>query len=743
MSPTLLQRPAALTLLFALTLFASAALMFILQPMFGKILLPLLGGSPSVWNTCMVFYQTLLFLGYLYAHFLAGRFQVRRQIMIHAALLVLSLFALPLALPENAAPPTESNPTFWLLGMLSIAIGLPFFVISTTAPLLQKWFSELDHHASSDPYFLYAASNAGSLIALLSYPFVLEPQIGLSRQTSYWGIGYVLLGILILSCAAVLWRKQADTPIISEEPLEIDSADWPTKLRWLALAFVPSSLLLGLTNYISTDIAAVPLLWVIPLMLYLLTFILAFSHWGAAIHLWMVRLQPLILLPLIAFAFINPAVLPYWVNLTLHSLAFFLAAMVCHGELAKARPHTEHLTLYYLTMSFAGMLGGMFNTFVAPLLFNGVYEYPIMIAAALLLRPGTALDTPKAWLQQLAIPLALLIGGLSLYAAVDELPDYLDTIGVGLILFAGLSYSFRASPVTLGLFTGILLFFTFGLHSLLSNILFQERTFFGVHSVRAAMMPDERGQPETYHELYHGTTKHGAERLTAENLLTPLMYYSHPGPMGQLFSEFEGANNNWTIGTVGLGAGALICYAKPGQDWTLYEIDPTVIAIARDPEYFSFLSRCGRQLQTRIGDARLSLQKEPAQRFDLLILDAFSSDSVPTHLLTQEALQLYLSKLKPNGVLAFHITNRHLALKKVLADHVQKLHLAGLIQEYKAPPDLPLVSDADWVVIAARPENLAKLQNSSLGRWQELPLTFDMKSWTDDFTNILSIWKEN
>jgi hypothetical protein len=297
--------------------------------------------------------------------------------------------------------------------------------------------------------------------------------------------------------------------------------------------------------------------------------------------------------------------------------------------------------------------------------------------------------------------------------------------------------------VTLGLFTGILLFFTFGLHSLLSNVLYQQRTFFGVHSVRAGIMPDERGQPETYHELYHGTTKHGAERLSAENLLTPLMYYSRPGPMGQLFSEFDAADNQWTIGAVGLGAGALVCYSKPGQSWTMYEIDPTVIAIARNPDYFNFLSRCGQNLKTQVGDARLSLQKEPAQRFDLLILDAFSSDSVPTHLLTQEALRLYLSKLKPNGMLAFHITNRHLALKKVLADHVQTMHLAGLIQEYKAPPDLPLISDADWAVISERPETLAKLQNSRIGHWQELPLTFGMKSWSDDFTNILSIWKEN
>jgi spermidine synthase len=273
-------------------------------------------------------------------------------------------------------------------------------------------------------------------------------------------------------------------------------------------------------------------------------------------------------------------------------------------------------------------------------------------------------------------------------------------------------------------------------------VLFQQRTFFGVHSVRAGVISLDDGRQESYHELFHGTTKHGAELLNTEDLLTPLMYYSRSGPMGQLFSEFDADDGQWSIGAVGLGAGALVCYSKPGQNWTIFEIDPTVVAIARNPKYFSFLSRCGQNLQMKIGDARLSLQNEPAQKFDLLILDAFSSDAVPTHLLTQEALRLYLSKLKPNGILAFHITNRHLLLSKVLADHVRKMRLAGLIQGYAAPADQPLVSDADWAVIAQHPETLEKLRNSRLGRWQELPLTFGLKSWTDDFTNIISIWKE-
>jgi hypothetical protein len=496
--------------------------------------------------------------------------------------------------------------------------------------------------------------------------------------------------------------------------------------------------LLGLTNFISTDIASVPLLWIIPLTLYLLSFVLVFSKWAGKIHPLMVALQPVILLPFIAYSFINPAVLPYWLDLTLHLLAFFLAIMVCHGELAKSRPHTQHLTDFYLIMSFAGMLGGMFNTFVAPFIFNAVYEYPLMIVAALMLRPGFY---NQKWTLQAAFPVVLLILGIAIYALADNLAEYLDSIGAGLILLAGLTYSFRSRPVSLALLTGIILFFTSGLHSLLSNTLFQERSFFGVFSVRESILTDENDRPEKYHELFHGTTKHGAQRLTPQHITTPLTYYSRPGPMGQLFKVFDGENDRWEIGSVGLGAGALACYAKLQQHWSFYEIDPLVIEIAENPDYFSYLQRCAHNAEMVVGDARLSLVKEADQKFDLLILDAFSSDSVPTHLLTREAMQLYFAKLKPNGILAFHITTRHLALKKVLADHATDLKLAALIQEFKPKQETPLVVATDWVVMAGTPEILAPLQQSRLGNWQKLPLYFDMKPWTDDFTNIIGIWK--
>lgn len=763
-------RNLSLIFLFAATLFTSASLMFVLQPLFGKILLPLLGGSPAVWNTCMVFYQSILFLGYLYAHYLSTRHSQHRQILIHTALILISFLALPLALPENTAPPTDSNPTFWLLWTLFLAIGLPFFVVSTTAPLIQKWFAHVGHHTSHDPYYLYAASNTGSLIALLSYPFLLEPNIGLANQKSYWSVGYLLLCLLIAGCAFVLWKsrqhgrgefirpERINSPLQTDAVANENNLSLSTKLHWLALALVPSSLLLGLTNFISTDIASVPLLWIIPLTLYLLSFVIVFSKWNDKIHPLMVKLQPIFLLPFIAYAFINPADLPYWAYLILHLIAFFFAVMVCHGELAKLRPHTRHLTTFYLIMSFAGMLGGMFNTFVAPFVFNAVYEYPIMIVAALLLRPGRMTNLPGADLHfpegcragqpgmisalpQIIVPVLLVIAGIIAHATSDDLLQYFDVIVISLIGLTLLTYLIRTRPVGYALMTGAIIFLALGVHSLSSHTLYQQRTFFGVLAVREAVLTDEQGQPESYHELFHGTTKHGAQRLAVNLSRIPLTYYSRPGPMGQLFKEYDNTDQAWNIGVVGLGAGALACYAKDQQHWTLYEIDPLVVEIAGNPAYFSYLSQCAPNATMRVGDARLSLEKEPDQHFDLLVMDAFSSDSVPTHLLTKEALELYFKKLKPNGILAFHMTNRHLSLKKVLSINAEALHLASLIQEFKPQQDIPLVVATDWVVMAKHEETLEPLRLSRLGNWQKMPLYFDMKPWTDDFTNIVSIWK--
>jgi hypothetical protein len=575
------------------------------------------------------------------------------------------------------------------------------------------------------------------LLALLSYPFLIEPSIGLANQQTDWSIGYGLLCLLIGACGLLLWKNQT----VSDTP-EADVPDDNTlttrqKLHWLALAFVPSSLLLGLTNFISTDIASVPLLWIIPLTVYLLSFIIVFSHWNDRLHPWMVKIQPFVLIPFLAYAFVNPADLPYWVYLILHVLAFFFAVMVCHGELAKSRPPTQHLTRFYLIMSFAGMLGGMFNTFVAPFVFNGIYEYPIMIVAALLLRPWAV-----EWsIKQLIAPVALLAIGFILYASINDLLQYFDEIALSLIALSVVVYFLRKQTLSYALSIGVIMFLALSLHGLSSHTLYQERSFFGVMAVRESVLTDEQNKPETYHELFHGTTKHGAQRLPENLAKIPLTYYSQPGPMGQLFKTFDKQNANWQIGVVGLGAGALACYAKPSQQWTLYEIDPLVIDIAKNTDYFTYLSRCLPNSAIRVGDARLALEKEPDQHFDLLMMDAFSSDAVPTHLLTKEALELYFKKLKPNGILAFHITNRHLALKKVLSIHAEQLHFAALIQEFKAPDNMPLVVDTDWVVMAKQPQTLEPLTLAMLGDWQTMPLYFGLSPWTDDFTNIVKIWK--
>ena len=735
-------RQLALILLFAGTLFTSASLMFIVQPLFGKLLLPLLGGSPAVWNTCMVFYQSILFLGYLYAHALSTRLPIKRQIPLHTGLLLLSFLALPVALPENAIPPTESDPTFWLISTLFLAIALPFFVVSSTSPLIQKWFAQIGHKSSEDPYFLYAASNIGSLIALLSYPFLLEPNMGLANQKLAWSGGYILLCLLISACALQLWRhRQAVPQMETTNPDDSSELTWQQQLRWLLLAFVPSSLLIGLTNFISTDIASVPLLWIIPLTLYLLSFVLVFSKWQNAIHPLILKLQPIFLVPFLALAFVNPGDLKYWAYLFLHLVAFFFAIMVCHGELANSRPSTRYLTRYYLIMSFAGMLGGMFNTFVAPFIFNGIYEYPIMIVAALLLRPGLRFIANTAFWLQIALPLAILITGIGLYFSTENLLAHFDALAICLMLLSLATFFLRLRPLGFAFLTGVIIFLSMNLHGLSAHTLYQARSFFGVLAVRESVLTNEQQQPENYHELFHGTTKHGAERLADNLQRIPLTYYSQPGPMGQLFKVYDSGNSNWQIGIVGLGAGALTCYSKPQQQWTLYEIDPLVVNIASDTRYFHYLDLCAKTAKMRIGDARLSLAAEPEQQFDLLVMDAFSSDSVPTHLLTKEAIQLYFRKLKPDGILAFHITNRHLLLKKVLSMHAEQLHLAALIEEFKPSQELPLVVATDWVVMSNRAERLQPLIASNLGDWQKMPLYFDMKPWTDDFTNIVDIWK--
>ncbi len=730
---------------FSFTLFSSACLMFVLQPMFGKALLPLLGGSASVWNTCMVFYQTLLFLGYSYAHLLTSYFKPRRQIIIHGTLLALSLSFLPISLIYNSAPPISDNPSIWLLNTLLLSIGLPFFILSTTSPLLQKWFSALGHSSSNDPYYLSIASNTGSLLALLSYPFFLEPEWGLSQQQHYWSVGFLLLASLISICMLHLRHCRKDK--VNEVRTSESTKKHPNinrKVQWLLLSFIPSSLLLGTTNYISIDIATVPLLWVIPLALYLLSFILVFSKFNNAIQKKTFLIQPVIVIPFLVYYFSQYKLNSFSLELIIHLIVFFISIMVCHGELAKKRPGPEHLTQYYLIMSFGGMLGGIFNSFVAPLIFNSIYEYPLMLVFALMLNPTHQrirlyLKTNLAKTLLLAYLLTFFV---VFYFNYDQFNDVI-VLCLTLIVVGIASYFLtKKNPLYIPLFGLLIVSCALPEKQQGDEILYQSRNFYGILTVKKNTNVAISNRKETLHELYSGTTKHGTQLTSDFNLhCKPNGYYAQQGPLGEIFQHFDSVNQNWDIGVVGLGAGEMMGYAKKSQNWDYFELDPAVIDIASNSNYFTFLKKCTDHYLVHLGDARVSLEKQ-VKKYDMLVIDAFTSDSIPTHLLTKEAIELYLSRLNPNGILVMHISNRYLDLKPVLADHANKLKLAALIKEYRPRKNIPLVFRSDWAVFSKKPEDLKPLlELVSQFQWQKLELKQDIRSWTDDYTSIMAVWK--
>jgi SAM-dependent methyltransferase len=723
--------------LFALTLFVSATLLFVVQPLFAKMILPLLGGAPAVWNTCMVFYQAALLAGYAYAHLTPRWLGVRRQALLHLALLLLVALTLPLALPKGWSPPAASHPIPWLLLLLTVSVGLPFLMISTTAPLLQKWFAHTRHAASQDPYFLYGASNLGSMLALLGYPVVVEPLLRLKTQTWVWMGGYLGLVALIAACAVMLWRAPAP---MAESAAAAPSPPpaWGQRLWWVALAFAPSSLLLGVTSYISTDLAAVPLLWVIPLSIYLLTFVLVFSRKPLFSHEFMVRLMPLALIPLAILFFLG---LPpgQWQVFPLHLLAFFLLAMVCHGELMLYRPGPEHLTEFYFWMSVGGVLGGLFNALLAPQVFSAVIEYPLIIVVASMLRPIEA-QAPGGrrglWDVLLPAGLALiLIGGAwALPDGASPAGKTVRQVGIGgLCLLSALAcYSFRGRPRRFGLGLGAVMLAGMFLTATAGQELYTERNFFGILKVKQ--------DQDKYRILSHGTTIHGAQSLDPSRRREPLNYYYPTGPLGQVFTALGDRFSH--IAGVGLGAGAMAAYGRRGQEIVFYEIDPGVERIARDPRYFTFLSDSAAKIQVVLGDARLSLVSAPDHYYDLIVLDAFSSDAIPLHLISREALALYLAKLKPGGVLACHISNHFLDLKPVLGNLAQDAGLTALVQEdtrVSPAEKQAFKSGSVWVVMARQPGDLGSLTVDA--RWRPLPADPQVALWTDDFSNIFGVFK--
>ncbi len=717
--------------LYSFTLFVSALLVFSVQPIVAKMVLPKLGGTPAVWNTCMLFFQGALLLGYAYAHWTTKVLSARRQLVAHLLVVLLPLLVLPVSVMAGNGPGPGRNPNLWLLTQLALVIGLPFFVLSTSAPLLQKWFAHTDQEMSRDPYFLYAASNAGSLLALLSYPFVIEPHTALVAQTRLWSGSYLAFLVLIGGCALAVWRTLGqEAHSASDNSIDEPGGDVTYRRRalWLFLSFVPSSLLLGVTTHITTDIAPMPLLWVVPLALYLLAFMLAFAR------------RPLLpyrrmRMPLI---YALPCLLPFFViarqpllAVVIHLAVFFMICMTFLGALADRRPATAHLTDFYLWISVGGMLGGVFNSLVAPAIFRSVAEYPLVLAAsAFVLVPGGARPLRRDWYLLSGLLVVVVVGFcvLRLLSIGNILIYLVATFAIPVLLCFALRK--RPLPFALGMAALFVASFaaqqTSGLAR--SKPLYAGRNFFGVKRVLA-------DPARSLHILVHGSTIHGCQKMEPPEA-EPLAYYSRSGPVGDILAAVPFSH----VAVVGLGTGALASYVSPGQRITFYEIDPQVIALAQDPQLFTYLRDCRGTYAIVPGDARIELTKAPDGQDDVIVLDAFSSDFVPTHLLTREAAQLYTRKLRPQGVLLYHISSRYLDFAPMVAKLAEEMGMVCFSRWDRSLDQAALdagKTPAHYLAVArpgVLPESIT--QEST---WSQVTPPPETTPWRDDYSNLLAV----
>jgi len=724
---------AAVIPVFALALFTSAALLFWVQPLIAKMLLPFLGGAPSVWNTCIVFFQALLLGGYTYALLISQRLSLRNQAIVHALLLLAAAVVLPFALSNRvlASLQMHESPIIWLLTTLLVTVGPPFLLLSATAPLLQSWFSHTSHKSAHNPYFLYAVSNAGSLLALLAFPFVLEPTFAVRTQSIIWATVYAALVVLIIGCAILVNTRRAATnqdKVVADNPAQIVGA--AKRLEWTLLALVPSSLMLGVTTYIATDIASVPLIWIIPLVLYLSTFILAFSRKQLIKPSIASTLLPVAVVCIGIFKVLNPPI-SIWVTFALHLLLFFLAAFVCHQRLAQNRPDASKLVEYFLWIAIGGVLGGAFNALLAPLIFPTPLEYPIAIVLSCLMRPSTNEEkrSGKTFIIFFPLFIFLMTFNLSWLAQRTQLSlRYEDAI----VLLVPLAICFVFSvqrPIAFGLGLAALMLGALPHFNSTNQLLASERNFFGIWRVTANPKLGIR-------RLHHGSTIHGLQLDDESRKCEATTYYHKDGPIGQVFDVYNARSTNMPVAVTGLGTGTLGTYSVPDQKWDFYEIDPAIVRISSNPKLFTFLGNCTRgSYRVILGDARLKLREAPQGYYGVIVMDAFSSDSVPAHLLTIQALELYLTKLAPDGMLAFHISNRYLNLEPVLSGLARRAALSAFIRRDGAGNSFGKLSSA-WVVMARNDAALGAIANDS--RW--VKLKGDVV-WTDDFSNILSLLK--
>ncbi len=742
-------RTRSVALLYTVAIFVAAALLFVVEPMVGKMVLPRVGGSPQVWNTSLVFFQTALLAGYLYAHLSVRWLGVRRQAILHVALVALPLLVLPVVLPDGY-PPVGGGQSLWILGVLTIAVGAPFFALASASPLLQRWLAATEHESAADPYFLYAGSNAGSLLGLLLYPFVLEPLLPLSEQSRLWMVGYGAFVLLVALCAVVAIRaggRQADP--VSARPAERSRVEPEVpvtardRLFWIACSSVPSALLLGVTEYITSQIAPVSLLWVLPLAVYLGSFVLAFGRRRLVSNVALSRLLAGVTV-VMALVMLTRTVDPQWAVVLLHLALLGVAALLCHQRLADARPTTSHLTEYYLVISAGGALGGMFAALVAPVVFNFIAEYPIAVVLACLFRlpfsgkgsdegigrfvyHGRALD--------LALPalLALFVAGASAGTRAAHVSDAVTLVLVAVVPTVA-CFAFSPRPLRFALGVAVLMTTAHSGHMYRGDVLFAERTFFGVLRVT-------RDPQNTVNVLYHGATVHGVQSLDPARAREPLGYYNPRGPAGSFMTAFGAQPDKHDVAIVGAGTGALAVLAGAHQHVTLYEIDPEVIRIAEDSGYFTYLANTRASYETVIGDGRIEMARS-SDRYDVIVLDAFSSGAIPVHLLTHEAFAMYLEHLRPGGVLLFHISNRHVNLTPVLAAQARDFGLTPYDWVDIEPDSLVEagIFSSNWVLLATDPNALGWAPRAG---WRPLGTPPDMRAWTDDFSDLLRVQSWN
>lgn len=711
---------------FTATIFLSASLLFFVQPLFAKIVLPQIGGAPAVWTTAMLFFQSVLIGGYLYSHLITRYLDTRVQMGLHLALWAAALAFLPLAIPDGWAYDPERSTAWQTLTLFGLGVGVPFGVLSANAPLIQSWYARSDGPSADDPYFLYGASNLGSLMALLAFPLVAEPLFGATRIGQGWAIGFVALGAFLLLSGLFAARGAGGTRAATVANSPAQPIPLPRIGYWILLAFIPSSMMLAVTTKISTDVGAIPLVWVIPLSFYLLSFVLTFSR-RSYFSPTVMRFAYLAALGWLGAVFTGIAgAHTNLIGIAGMIVAFFVVALFVHRRLYDNRPSGAHLTLFYVIMSVGGALGGLFNSIIAPVAFDSLAEGGVttLLAATLVLSAAmvpTRRSAATGILAGLAGIAALLIA-MQGFGIDDRLTLKLGMYAGIFLIVLLLRRTLSAIAIAAGLIA------VTGAYVIPDGSIFNGRSFFGTHRVTEA---------DGLRSYANGTTVHGVQRLSQLDAARPdpLFYYHRNGPMAQVMTSEVGKAAR-TVGVVGLGIGSLACYRQDGQDWQFYEIDRIVDDIARNPALFTFMSNCAGDAPTHLGDARVVLSQQDGLKYDLLVIDAYGSDSVPIHLTTHEAMQIYFDRLSPDGVLLYHISNRYYAIHLPLSRSADALGLAARIQDYAGNTDADPGDTASRVVVLARSEAaLGPLADDP--RWLRL-ISDGGRIWTDDYANLLS-----